>query len=30
MKEEKNKMAIVPMNKLLWKMGLPMIVSMIL
>ena len=25
-----NKMAISPMNKLIWKMGLPMIVSMIL
>ncbi len=31
MKEEKqNKMAIAPMNKLFWKMGLPMIVSMVL
>lgn len=31
MKEErKNKMAIVPMNKLILKMGLPMIISMVL
>ncbi|MGN1371641.1 MAG: MATE family efflux transporter [Candidatus Coprovivens sp.] len=31
MKEERqNKMAIAPMNKLFWKMGLPMIISMIL
>lgn len=31
MKEkEQNKMAIAPMNKLFWKMGLPMIVSMVL
>lgn len=31
MKEEKqNKMAIAPMNKLFWKMGLPMIISMVL
>ena len=29
-KEQNNKMAIVPMNKLFWKMGLPMIVSMVL
>lgn len=27
---KKNKMATVPMNKLFWKMGLPMIVSMVL
>lgn len=27
---EKNKMAIVPMKKLFWKMGLPMIISMVL
>lgn len=27
---EKNKMATVPMKKLFWKMGLPMIISMIL
>lgn len=27
---EKNKMATVPMNKLFWKMGLPMIISMVL
>lgn len=31
MKEEKqNKMAVAPMNKLFWKMGMPMIVSMVL
>ena len=31
MKEERqNKMAITPMNKLILKMGLPMIVSMVL
>lgn len=31
MKEEKqNKMAVAPMNKLFWKMGLPMIISMVL
>lgn len=31
MKEEKqNKMAIDPINKLFWKMGLPMIISMVL
>lgn len=31
MKEERqNKMAIAPMNKLFWKMGLPMIISMVL
>ena len=31
MKEERqNKMAIAPMDKLFWKMGLPMIVSMVL
>lgn len=31
MKEkEQNKMAIAPMNKLFWKMGLPMIISMVL
>ena len=29
-KERQNKMAIVPMNKLFWKMGLPMIISMVL
>lgn len=29
-KNEKNKMATVPMKKLFWKMGLPMIVSMVL
>ncbi len=28
--EHKNKMAVVPMTKLIWKMGLPMIISMIL
>lgn len=28
--KEKNKMAIVPMKKLFWSMGLPMIVSMVL
>ena len=27
---KQNKMAVVPMHKLIWKMGLPMIVSMIL
>ena len=27
---EKNKMAVVPLKKLFWKMGLPMIVSMVL
>lgn len=27
---KKNKMADVPMKKLFWKMGLPMIVSMVL
>lgn len=27
---KKNKMATVPMNKLFWKMGLPMIISMVL
>lgn len=31
MKEEKqNKMAVSPMNKLFWRMGLPMIISMVL
>ena len=31
MKEERqNKMAIAPMNKLILKMGLPMIISMVL
>lgn len=31
MKEEKqNKMAVSPINKLFWKMGLPMIISMVL
>lgn len=31
MKEERqNKMAIAPMNKLFWKMGLPMVISMVL
>lgn len=31
MKEEKqNKMAVAPMNKLFWRMGLPMIISMVL
>jgi len=31
MKEkEQNKMAIAPMNKLILKMGLPMIISMVL
>lgn len=30
MKEEENKMAVTPMNKLFWKMGIPMIVSMVL
>ncbi len=29
-RDEKNKMATTPMKKLFWKMGLPMIVSMIL
>lgn len=29
-KEKQNKMAIVPMNKLFWQMGLPMIISMVL
>ena len=29
-KEEKNKMATVPMKKLFWQMGLPMIISMVL
>jgi putative MATE family efflux protein len=29
-KKEKNKMATVPMKKLFWKMGLPMIISMVL
>lgn len=29
-KNEKNKMATVPMKKLFWKMGLPMIISMVL
>ena len=29
-KERQNKMAIAPMNKLFWKMGLPMIISMVL
>ena len=29
-KERQNKMAIMPVNKLLWKMGLPMIISMVL
>ncbi len=29
-KEQKNKMAEVPMKKLFWKMGLPMIISMVL
>lgn len=28
--QKENKMAIAPMNKLLWKMGLPMIISMVL
>ena len=28
--EKQNKMAIAPMNKLFWKMGLPMIISMVL
>lgn len=28
--KKKNKMAIVPINRLLWKMGLPMIISMVL
>lgn len=28
--KKKNKMATVPMNKLFWKMGLPMIISMVL
>ena len=27
---EKNKMAVVPLKKLFWKMGLPMIISMVL
>lgn len=27
---EKNKMATIPMKKLFWKMGLPMIISMVL
>lgn len=27
---KKNKMATVPMKKLFWKMGLPMIISMVL
>lgn len=31
MKEERqNKMAVSPMNKLFWRMGLPMIISMVL
>ncbi len=30
MNENQNKMAVMPMHKLIWKMGLPMIVSMIL
>lgn len=30
MEEKKNKMAIVPMKQLFWKMGLPMIISMVL
>lgn len=30
MKENENKMATAPMNRLFWKMGLPMIVSMVL
>lgn len=29
-RNEKNKMATVPMKKLFWKMGLPMIISMVL
>lgn len=29
-KENQNKMAVAPMNKLFWKMGLPMIISMVL
>lgn len=29
-KEKQNKMAIAPMNKLFWQMGLPMIISMVL
>lgn len=28
--KEKNKMADAPMKKLFWKMGLPMIISMVL
>lgn len=28
--EKQNKMAVAPMNKLFWKMGLPMIISMVL
>lgn len=27
---EKNKMAVVPLKKLFWKMELPMIISMVL
>ena len=27
---EKNKMAVEPLKKLFWKMGLPMIISMVL
>lgn len=30
MKKEENKMAVVPMKQLFWKMGLPMIISMVL
>ncbi len=30
LEKEQNKMAIAPMNKLFWKMGLPMIISMVL
>ena len=30
MKEKQNKMAVIPMNKLILKMGLPMIISMVL
>ena len=29
-KEKQNRMAIAPMNKLFWQMGLPMIISMVL
>lgn len=28
--KEKNKMAVVPMKRLFWSMGLPMIISMVL